>query len=160
MAAELDLRLNPAALEHLLLGTDEFLPPATVLGGLTGEQACAKVEGLPYSIAGLLGHLLFWIERRLIWARGEEGAEWTEEQNWPAVTPEQWLALVERFLACFTELGALCESRDMAQELYRGRSVGFMLASECCHNAYHLGQIVLLRRLQGSWPPPDLKEQG
>jgi hypothetical protein len=29
-----------------------------------------------------------------------------------------------------------------------------MLASQACHSAYHLGQIVLLRRLQGSWNPP------
>jgi hypothetical protein len=29
------------------------------------------------------------------------------------------------------------------------------LVSLTAHNAYHLGRIVLLRQLQGNWPPPD-----
>jgi hypothetical protein len=156
MGAELELTLTPAALRELLLASDEHLPPAVILGGLSGEQACAMVAGLPHSIATLTGHLLFWIERRLAWGRSEDPPEWTEAENWPQLTPEQWPGVVARFLACFDELCELCASREMAAELYRGRSLGFMLASECCHNSYHLGQIVLLRRMQNYWPPPGV----
>jgi len=158
MSAEFELSLNPAALQHLLQGTDEFLAPAVVLGGLSGEQACAELPSLPHSIAGLLGHMVFWQERRRAWARGEDAGEWTEEQNFPATSPAEWPALVERFLRGFADLCALCEDGNTARELYRGRSVGFMLASQSCHSAYHLGQIVLLRRLQGTWPPPGLEQ--
>ncbi len=30
-----------------------------------------------------------------------------------------------------------------------------VLESRVGHNSYHLGQIFLLRQLQGSWPPPS-----
>jgi hypothetical protein len=29
------------------------------------------------------------------------------------------------------------------------------LESFAAHNAYHLGRVVLLRQLMGSWPPPS-----
>ena len=158
MSAELELSLNPAAMQHLLQGTDEFFAPAVILGGLTGEQACAIVPGLPHSIATLLGHMVFWQEWSLAWARSGEMAEASEKLNFPAVSPKQWPELVERFLAGFDQLCALCEQGDTAREFHRGCSLGLVLASQSSHNAYHLGQIVLLRRLQGSWPPPG-KEQ-
>jgi len=151
----LALSLNSVALEHLLLGSDEFEAPAKILAGLTGEQACRSVEGLPHSIAGLLGHMVFWQERRLGWAQGVEQPDWDEAANFPAIAPENWPALVERFLGGFALLCALATPENSARELYRGRSVGFMLASQSCHNAYHLGQIVAARRLLGLWPPPE-----
>ncbi len=154
MSAELELSLNTAAMQHLLLGSDEFEPPARILSGLSGEQACAQLPGAPWSIAGLLAHMIFWQERRIGWARGEEQPEWGPAENFPAVEPDQWESLVHRFLNGFTWLEGLAGGGDTHRELYRGRSAGFMLASQSCHNAYHLGQIVLLRRLQGTWPPP------
>jgi hypothetical protein len=151
----LELALNPAAMRHLLLGSDEFVAPEQVCAGLSGEQACLTVPRLPHSSATLLAHMLFWQERRLGWARGEEQPELSGELNFPAVTPEQWPGLVQRFLSTLAELEALATPETCARELYRGRSVGFMLASHACHNAYHLGQIVLLRRALGLWPPTE-----
>ncbi|MCC7477110.1 DinB family protein [bacterium] len=150
----LELSLNRDALAHLLLGSDEFEAPARILSGLSGEQACVQLPGVPWSIAGLLAHMIFWQERRLGWAQGLEQPDFGPEQNFPQVSAEQWPGLVQRFLEGFAALEALATPENSARQLYRGRSVGFMLASQSCHSAYHLGQIVLLRRLQGLWPPP------
>jgi hypothetical protein len=155
MANELELTMNRAALRGMLLGSDEYLGPAKIFAGLSGEQACQSLPGLPHSIATLLAHMLFWQERRLGWARGEEQPELSEEQNFSAVTPEQWPGLVQRYMDTLAELEALATPETCARELYRGRSVGFTLASHACHNAYHLGQIVLLRRALGLWQPAD-----
>ena len=156
MAAELEMSFNSAALLHLLKGTDEYLPPEQILSGLSGEQACTLIPGLPHSIATWLGHMLYWQERRLGWVKGIEQPEITDTDNFPAVTSEQWPQLVVRFLASCEELAALVTPELCAQELYRGRSAGFAMASEACHNAYHMGQIVLMRRLLGLWPPPEV----
>jgi hypothetical protein len=32
-------------------------------------------------------------------------------------------------------------------------SIAYDLAGTALHNAYHCGQVVLLRRVQGLWPP-------
>jgi uncharacterized damage-inducible protein DinB len=149
------LTLNPAALRHMLLGSDEFLAPEQIFAGLSGEQACQTVPSSPHSIATLLAHMLFWQERRLGWARGEEQPELSEEQNFPAVMPQQWPGLVQQFLNTLSDLEALATPETCARELYEGRSAGYMLASHACHNAYHLGQVVLLRRALGLWPPAD-----
>ena len=39
----------------------------------------------------------------------------------------------------------------ICREVYGKRNVGFMLASHAAHNAYHLGQIVLMLKLMGEW---------
>jgi hypothetical protein len=153
MALELELTLNSDALKHLLLGSDEFIEPARGLSGMDGVAACRQLPGFPHSIATLLGHMLFWQERRAGWARGEEQPDFDDAVNFPAVTPEQWPGLVQRFIDSLAEFEALAQPETCAKELYRGRSLGFMLASHACHNAYHLGQIVLMRRLLGLWPP-------
>lgn len=153
-AERLELSLNAPALLHLLLGSDEFESPERILSGLSGEQACTLLPGAPWSVAGLLAHMIFWQERRLGWASGQELGEWTAAENFPAVEPAQWEGLRARFLAGFSALEELATPTNSARQIYRGRSIGFMLASQACHSAYHLGQIVLLRRLQGTWPPP------
>lgn len=155
MGNKYELTLNPAALHNLLQGIDEFPAPAKILAGLSGEQACQSVPGAPHSIATLLGHMLCWQEWFLGFAHGTEPPDPTAEENFPAVTPQQWTGLVQRFLDSLTEVEALATLEDCARELIKERSLGYGLASQASHNAYHLGQIVLLRRILGLWPPAD-----
>lgn len=153
------LSLNAAAMQHLLQGADEHMPPAQVLGGLSGELACTVPPGMPMSIAVMLGHMTYWQEHSIGWLAGElpPAAPMPDETNFPAVTPEEWDDLVQRFLAGFerlTELAAQHEAESGA-EFYKGRSYGFLLLMQVLHNTYHLAQIVLLRRMLGAWPPPE-----
>ncbi len=153
MANKYELTLNRAALHNLLQGIDEFPAPEKVLAGLGAEQACRSVPGAPHSIATLLGHMLCWQEWFLSFARGDEPADPSAEQNFPAVTPQQWTGLVQRFLDTLTDVEALATLENCAREFVKERSLGYALASQASHNAYHLGQIVLLRRILGLWPP-------
>lgn len=41
---------------------------------------------------------------------------------------------------------------------YHGTTYAHELGAIADHNAYHLGQIVTVRRLLGAWPPPDADE--
>lgn len=153
MANTYELTLNRAALHNLLQGIDEFPAPGKILAGLSGEQACQGAPGSPYSIATLLGHMLCWQVWFLGFARGEQPSDPTAEQNFPGVTPQQWPGLVQRFLDTLTEVEALATPENCTREFVKERSLGYALASQASHNAYHLGQIVLLRRILGLWPP-------
>ena len=49
-------------LTGLLSGEGGFHGPAVVLDGLSAEQALAKPNGLPYSIAEIVAHMCYWQE--------------------------------------------------------------------------------------------------
>ena len=48
------------ALEWLLTGHWEFRSPRHVLSGITSEDACCGLDGLPHTIAGIVAHLDWW----------------------------------------------------------------------------------------------------
>lgn len=68
---------------------------------------------------------------------------------------EDWASVVEDFLLGLEELKALTDDAALLGRQYLGRDhdVAFVLMDFALHNAYHLGQIVLLRRLLGAWLP-------
>lgn len=82
------------------------------------------------------------------------------EEYWPGVTPgagESWDATVVAFLDDIAALKrlALDESRELLRPVPAARSEAQTLARELVlvtdHNAYHLGQLVALRRTLGAW---------
>jgi hypothetical protein len=152
------LELGRTELAHLLEGQWEFSEPAAILAGLSAESACREVSGCPHTIAQLVRHLHFWQQRRLEFARGGDpllptGFELGVD-DFETVSQEDWPALRDAFLASFADLLACAEQPELVRrEPVADRNVGYMLASHALHNAYHLGQIVLLRRLMGDWHP-------
>jgi uncharacterized damage-inducible protein DinB len=78
---------------------------------------------------------------------------------------ENWEQLRERFLrtnkeaavaaldTSRLEIEVRCPSRPGVPA--RVMTVREQLESLGAHNAYHFGRIVLLRQLQGLWPPPS-----
>ncbi|MHB1135982.1 MAG: DinB family protein [Coriobacteriia bacterium] len=82
------------------------------------------------------------------------------EEYWPGVTPaagESWGATVAAFLDDIAALKrlALDESRELLEAVPTARSESQTLARELIlatdHNAYHLGQLVALRRTLDAW---------
>jgi uncharacterized damage-inducible protein DinB len=63
---------------------------------------------------------------------------------------------VERFNQGLTVVQGLINPDTLDEVLpnwaYRTRSEAIALVA--AHNSYHIGQIVLLRRMLGAWPPP------
>jgi len=151
----------PATLEVLLEDPDEhdFPAAARILAGLTSDQALTVPPGLPYSIAQIVAHMQANMKFNLglITADAPTRDQNTHEK-WPAVRRENWAALASDFLSTLERLKRLARQADLARVVYPASgdepawTVGYKLAcSVAKHNAYHLGQIVVLRRLLGAW---------
>ena len=149
----------------VLSGEGVFLEPAAVLEGLTADQAHAKPQSLPHSIAEIVAHLCYWQE----WLNACATAGFTEfpehaADGWPAVPADGWGALHMRYLRSSEEGRRIAaESESLADPLLppgveipvlAKESLGSAIVHTAMHNAHHLGQIITLRQLIGSWPPP------
>jgi uncharacterized damage-inducible protein DinB len=147
---------SPKAIEGLIEEWSSFTPASRALDGLTPEQAVTKLEGWPHSIAETVAHMLCWQRNDITTIETGVEPPVTPEENWPVVTHDDWPRLKDEFLA------SLEKSREIARDpenldrfILGGRiSVGLRLVWFTGHNAYHLGQVVLMRRIIGAWPPP------
>ncbi|HEX7003357.1 MAG TPA: DinB family protein [Trueperaceae bacterium] len=147
-----------ATLERLISDEGmEFTPFSRALNGIAWPVASARPGGSPHSIADILGHMRFWQRRLLgLTADGEPRPVGHAEEGWPHVEEAQWNGLVDSYLAGLAELRAVAgDPALLARRVVEGRdtSVGYQLTSHFAHEAHHLGQIILLRRMQGDWPP-------
>jgi hypothetical protein len=158
--SEQQLAMDRRLIEWLLSGEWEFAGPHKALVGISPEDACRRVPGVPYTIAQLLAHADWWQRRRIDSAQGTAWEDFElQVDDWPAVAPEDWDQLVQSYLASCAELADLVGNGvDIQRTVYGDLTVGAMLVSHTLHNAYHLGQIVLIRRLLGLWPPPQQEE--
>lgn len=156
------MALKDLLLEQFTACYDEsnwFVSLKTVLDGVTSELADWKPENVDNSIRETVNHLLFWNERWLQRYRGELNEPQDVENKSTFRSKEvDWNATVARLYAVMDEwrghLGSIDDLRLEAsvnpQYLAPWRSP---LAQQNIHNAYHVGQILLLRKLQGSWNP-------
>jgi uncharacterized damage-inducible protein DinB len=124
------------------------------------ERAGIRPDGAPHSAWELLEHMRI-AQHDIL--RFSKSAEWVSphfpEGYWPKIpAPESaadWKKSVREFEEDRTAFEAIL--RDPAQDLNRRFPWGdgqtllreAMLIAD--HNAYHLGQLVLLRRLLGAW---------
>ena len=145
---------------ELLRGGGAHLDLEQALGGLAPELRGARAAGLPHTVWQLLEHLrlaqrdILEFSRRAdhvspafpagYWPKGEappDDAAW--ERSVAACRDD--LAQMEKLVADpKTDLFARIPHGE-GQTILRE---ALMLAD---HNAYHLGQLVLLRRLLGAW---------
>jgi uncharacterized damage-inducible protein DinB len=156
-------------LEQVLIGDSAHTPPATILESLSSEAARHKVAGSPRTIYEELWHIAFWQQITLDWVRGVETAYPVHASDgFPSpddVQNETWDQLRQRFFSTSKQATAaaidanrldapvVCPSRPGLPP--RTMTVREQLESLGAHNAYHFGRIVLLRQLQGLWPPPS-----
>jgi uncharacterized damage-inducible protein DinB len=149
---------------ELLSDTLAYIPPARALEGLSPEDAERRVAGANHSIAEIVAHLLFWQD----WfSRRCEGIPasmvGSAAEGWPAVAPGSWPELQSRFLSGLQRLVAMGEPGRLDAPIappiefppLARYTVRDALAHVATHNAHHLGQIVVLRQIQGLWPPPS-----
>lgn len=147
----------PATLRSLLLHelhtthnkADWFVPINVAVEGLTAQQASWQPSGGLHSAGQLAYHLLFWNRRMLQQLKGEaqEKYKGSNDQTFTKFDDKQWSDIVKQLDQVMTDYEKLVESTD-EQKL---SSMATMVANICTHNAYHVGQIVYVRKLQGSW---------
>ena len=148
-----------AVLEMLLSDSyGGYTPFTRAFDGLSPEDAVRAPEGSPHSVAGIVAHMVFWQERFLSIVDGQRPPRVEHAADgWPAVTADQWPTLAERYvagMARFRELAA--DEEGLARPLIEGRpmTIGSSILDYHVHGAHHLGQVILLRRMLGAWPPP------
>ena len=129
---------------------------------LTVAQAGETIGQSPKTIWQILQHLLIWQTHQLRALQGNpEGESVAESDTWLAArAPESAQALEsaigawEQQLQGFAQFPSALRSDDPAL----AKKVA-LLQEASTHLSFHLGEIILLRRLQGSYPMPhQMKE--
>ena len=138
---------------------DWFVAVKNALAGLTAEQAAWKPAETQHSIWALVSHLCH--DNNVCLQRFQgieyESAAANNDETFDPVGGS-WKADLERFEAIMTKWREVLKNADVAKldELAPHRNEtnwGTEIANMNAHNAYHSGQIILLRKLQGSWDP-------
>ena len=153
---------SPQALRQLLEGSNEFTPPKLLLVDLSAKDAIKVLPNAPHSIAQIVAHMHFWQNFMIELIQGKSPVyPANEETGWPPVTVEQWPQLQTDFLAGLDFLQRLTyDEAALTREYKPGTTVGYLICDAALHNAYHLGQIVLLRCQMNLWPPREGKGYG
>jgi uncharacterized damage-inducible protein DinB len=160
------------ALTELLHGKGSHADPAACVEDLPAELAARVVAGFPHSVGQLVFHMNYWMDYELRRIRGERPAypEHSAE-SFPATAlpgdpkqaAEEWDRLRGRFAGLLDEYTALAKSSP--QELDRtietvhegdtkvAGTLEAVLWQMVAHNSYHTGQIAMIRRVLGAWPP-------
>lgn len=158
------METNQAFVEVLvksLVGERGHIPIARALKEVPVELAGKRIEGVPYSIFQLLSHMSYWQNFLLTYLDGHKPQMPSSvDESWPQeATPEnieEWLKLIEQFLRGIDrsiEYARSVQLDDTLEHFPTETNAG-ILRNIASHNSYHLGEIVVLRRLFGSWPPP------
>jgi uncharacterized damage-inducible protein DinB len=149
--------------QGLLTSPLAYMPPAQALDGLTSADAERRAGGLPHSIAEVVAHLSFWQSWFHARCAGRpEPMASAAAQGWPAVAGGSWPDVHARFLSGLAALAEFGEATPGDRLItppiefrpLAGYTIGEALVHVAAHNAHHLGQVILLRQLQGTWPPP------
>src|SRR5690606_17245687 len=157
--ANTDATPSRAVLEMLLSESyGGFTPFVRALAGLEPEDAVLVPEGSPHSAADVLAHMVFWQQRFLSMVDGEKPvAVQHSSASWREVAAEEWPDLVATYLAGLQRYRSLAaDEANLGRPVAEGRptTVGAGILDNFVHEAHHLGQVILLRRISGAWPPP------
>jgi uncharacterized damage-inducible protein DinB len=149
----------PATLKGVLLEQlktthdqkDWFASAKDAVDGVTAEQANWRDGKGNHSIGQLTAHLVFWNKQQLAKFKGEKPADFSGDNNetFNRFDAAKWTATVKELDEVMTSLEQVVQTADEAS-LQKWASA---LAHIGAHNAYHIGQMVYIRRLQGSWDP-------
>ena len=127
------------------------MPANVAVEGLTAEQANWKDKSGNHSVGQLAYHLVFWDREELKKFKGEPPDKYSgnNEETFDKFDAKQWSDIVKQLDSVMTEWEKAVESADDKKLQAWAEDI----AHVGTHNAYHIGQIVYMRREQGSWDP-------
>ncbi|PYU00634.1 MAG: DinB family protein [Acidobacteria bacterium] len=150
---------KPTTLREVLLaelksthGVEDWFVPANVaVKGLTAEQASWTDGKGNHSVGQLAYHLVYWNRRNLANLKGEKQEKFSgnNEETFDRFDAKSWNEIVRQLDDVMNELEKWVETADEAK-LKESAAVFTHIST---HNAYHVGQIIYVRREQGSWDP-------
>jgi uncharacterized damage-inducible protein DinB len=150
---------------ELLIDTVAHIQPGGALEGLDTDAAHRRVSGATHSIAEIVAHMIFWQEWFCDRCAGNQAPlPPNAAAGWPDAPVGSWPDLEQRFLAGL-ERAASCGLPESRLDQPVTPAIEFpplahyairdALVHIAQHNSHHLGQIILLRQMLGSWPPPS-----
>ena len=126
-----------------------YVPVMQSLTGLTDEQSRWQEPGIEHSIAQLVQHIIYWnrLELDKFLSQPATMQEMSNNETFAQPAAGAWNGLVQQLDKIFTDwAAAIASSED--QKIAASSTV---IAQINVHTAYHTGQIVYLRKRQGSW---------
>jgi uncharacterized damage-inducible protein DinB len=160
--------VSQRALTELFRGEGAHADPIACVEDISVDIAARHVAGFPHSIGQLVCHMNYWMNYDLRRIRGERPKypEHNAESFPQAPTPvdaEEWDRLRQDFSRFLNEHAALAKSSltELDREIEpmheshkkRASTLEAILWQTVGHNSYHVGQIAMIRRVLGAWPP-------
>lgn len=138
-----------------------FVPMKYALAGVTAELAIWHNESDEHSIWQIVNHLIFWNER---WQRRFLGTEPPKMEGdnkstfkvSPGLTQKEWELAVNKFDSVMKKWAKAIKDKheeEFSNAVFNNAPDSWYsyLHTIAMHNAYHIGQIVTLRKMHGSW---------
>jgi uncharacterized damage-inducible protein DinB len=133
----------------------------SALEDLNYTFAGKKTPGYPHTIFQILNHMIFWQDFLIEVLRGgspqaPEHAEGSWLGEAMPLSQDEWNQTAAHFLSGLKEvIGHTGENLEEKGFGRPERTRAEVLMMTMSHNSYHIGQVVMLRRILGSWPPPS-----
>jgi len=137
-----------------------FVPMNDALSGLTPQQALWLDSTESHSIWQIVNHLIFWNNRWLNRFKGiaMPKMEGDNEATFSVKngTQQEWLSAIKKLDEILDEWETELKKADeikLNNEAFQDYEDSWydVIMQITIHNAYHIGQIVNLRKMQGSW---------
>ncbi len=149
---------------ELLAGQGAHVDPLAMALATDATLAGRALPGASHTIWQLVWHLDYWMDYELQSLESREpGYPEHAAESWPRTaapaTPEAWRQELDRFarlLAVLAGWAARLEDPEVARRLVhpaKQETVTDVLWQMVAHNSYHAGQIAMLLRAFGAWPP-------
>jgi uncharacterized damage-inducible protein DinB len=128
-----------------------FVPANTAVAGLTPAQASWTDKSGNHSVGQLANHLVFWDRESLAKFKGEKPAKFDGNNNetFNSFDAKSWNETVKQLDQVMTDWEQAVEAADDAKVSLWASTIAHIGT----HNAYHIGQMVYVRKLQGVWDP-------
>lgn len=127
-----------------------FVPAKIAVEGLTAEQASWTDGKGNHSVGQLAAHLIYWNRRNLARFKGEPQEKFNNnDETFTSFDSKRWAETVKQLDEIMTDWEKVVETAD-EEKLKSWYST---IEHVGAHNAYHIGQIIYVRKEQGSWDP-------
>lgn len=130
---------------------DWFVPGNIAMDGLTAEQAKWSDGKGNHSVGQLTYHLVYWDSEQLAKFKGEKppAFDGNNDETFNDFDAKKWAETVKQYDQVMTDLEKAVAAADDKKVAEWASAIEHVAA----HNAYHIGQIIFVRKQQGAWDP-------